>query len=85
MSIKVRKISINDCERILSSLPLDDKKGCLRVIRQFECFDKIDRPVWFGDLTDQEKQIVRAWRKNWLDVTDTLIIPETPIVVLEKK
>lgn len=54
------------------------KCNILREQRNRECFAICDRACWFDALTEEQKEEVRVWRKAWLDVTDTLIVPKTP-------
>lgn len=60
---------------------LEMKKDELRERRQKECFDVIDRAAWFSLLNEYERNEVMLWRKAWLDVTNTLEVPEEPIAV----
>lgn len=50
----------------------------LRIRRENECFKICDRAVWYDCLTAEQKKQVKAWRKAWLDVTETKEIPEVP-------
>lgn len=48
--------------------------------REEECFPIINRgAMWYEMLTEEQKDELRTWYKAWLDVTDTMIIPERPI------
>lgn len=51
----------------------------LRRQREIECFTIINRgPLWYERLTTGEKEELRQWYQEWLDVTDTLKIPNPP-------
>lgn len=51
----------------------------LRARREKECFKIIDRSVfWYDSLTNAQKEELRAWYTDWLNVTDTKIIPTQP-------
>ena len=55
----------------------------LRNRRQKECFDILTDKgyLWIKDLEDNYSERYAElvqWRKDWLDVTDTKIIPEKP-------
>lgn len=50
----------------------------LRRRRENECFAIVDRAAWFYGLSDERKAEVLAWREAWLNVTDTLMVPEKP-------
>ena len=51
----------------------------LRRRREFECFPIINRgQLWYDTLTEEQKAELKEWYIAWLDVTDTLIIPNKP-------
>ena len=51
----------------------------LRMKREHECFSVINRGVlWYNTLTEQQRLELDAWYKEWLDVTETLVIPTKP-------
>ena len=55
------------------------KLNGLRRQRETECFDVINRSnMWYNTLGEEQKNDLQAWYKGWLDVTDTLVIPEKP-------
>ena len=53
-------------------------KNVLRMRREKECFAIADRAAWFYGLTEEQKSEVLVWREAWLNVTETLMIPEKP-------
>lgn len=54
-------------------------KTGLRYRREEECFPIINRgSFWHETLSADQVSELRQWYKAWLDVTDTLIIPEKP-------
>lgn len=51
----------------------------LRQQREAECFSVINRgSFWYETLTDKQKEELKVWYQAWLDVTDTLVVPEKP-------
>lgn len=51
----------------------------LRDRRDCECFQIINRgQFWYDTLSDTQKEELRNWYQEWLDVTETKIIPEKP-------
>ena len=50
----------------------------LRVRRAKECFTHIDPAGKWDNYTEDQKSQLRLWRKQWLDVTQTKIIPQKP-------
>lgn len=48
--------------------------------RERECFPIINRgTMWYELLTEEQRKELRIWYQQWLDVTDTLIVPERPV------
>ena len=42
----------------------------LRLRREIECFSIVNRgQVWYENLTDLQKEEIKIWYRNWLDVT----------------
>jgi hypothetical protein len=65
----------------LRNLNLDESfiKNNLRRKRKAECFSVINRgPLWYDTLTESQKQELKIWYKQWLDVTINLSIPNKP-------
>lgn len=51
----------------------------LRRKREQECFSVVDRGyLWYMQLTDLQLRELKAWYQNWLNVTETLEVPERP-------
>ena len=51
----------------------------LRSLRQLECFSIINRgTLWYATLTEIQKQELQNWYQEWLDVTETRVVPEKP-------
>lgn len=51
----------------------------LRYKREIECFSVINRgQLWYNKLDDEQLQELDNWYHEWLDVTETKIIPEKP-------
>ena len=51
----------------------------LRHLRENECFSIINRgQLWYAGLTTSQIEELQTWYADWLDVTETKIIPEKP-------
>ncbi len=51
----------------------------LRAKRETECFLIINRgQLWYDTLNGQQKDELKEWYIAWLDVTDTLVVPNKP-------
>lgn len=69
---------VKDLER-LDFLLIENKKNLLRHQRQLECFSIINRgALWYDTLTVSQREELDIWYHQWLDVTDTLVVPECP-------
>ena len=66
-------------ETKLDEVALSDKKQLLRQYRDSQCFSVINRGIlWYNTLTDAQKAELNEWYHAWLDVTETLVVPEKP-------
>lgn len=62
-------------------IPLTDeeKKARLRTKRENLCFSILDRSkFWYDTLTAEETKELKEWYEKWLNVTETMVEPETP-------
>ena len=51
----------------------------LRKRRDTECFSYVNRgQPWYDRLSDTQKSELQAWYDGWLEVTETLTVPERP-------
>ena len=51
----------------------------LRARREKECFAIINRgQMWYETLDEMQKQDLRDWYRQWLDVTVTQVVPNKP-------
>lgn len=51
----------------------------LRFQREKVCFPYINRGyLWYGKLTDEQREELDVWYQAWLDVTETKVAPEAP-------
>jgi len=51
----------------------------LRNIRYADCFSIINRGLlWYDNLTEAQLQELKIWYNDWLNVTDTKIVPLKP-------
>lgn len=58
---------------------LENTKYNLRDLRERECFSIINRgSLWYATLTDEQVEELNVWYNKWLDVTETLEVPEKP-------
>lgn len=59
---------------------LEREKQRLRQLREKECFVYINRgELWYNRLTSEEKIELDMWYQEWLNVTETFIIPTKPL------
>lgn len=69
--IKVKLVDMN--------VDISFKQELLRSRREYECFPYINRgELWYDLLTDAQKEELDVWYKDWLNVTETLIVPTKP-------
>lgn len=55
------------------------KKEQLREQREVECFKYINRgALWYSKLTEEQVKELEEWYNAWLNVTDTLEVPQKP-------
>lgn len=58
---------------------ISEKQQELRERRETECFSIINRgQLWYDSLTPQQRTELRDWYNAWLNVTETLVVPEKP-------
>ena len=51
----------------------------LRARRESECFALINRsPLWYDSLSSIQHKELKEWYDAWLNVTETLVVPERP-------
>ena len=63
-------------KELANSQQLDD----LRLQREIECFPVINRgQLWYESLSESQIAELQLWYQAWLDVTETLVIPEKPM------
>ncbi len=57
----------------------EEIKDNFRQQREVECFPIINRgQLWYDGLTEEQKIELKKWYQAWLNVTETLEIPEKP-------
>lgn len=77
--IKFERITSADEENI-GKLPHEKTVAVLRRLRVRECFSAVNRgEVWYNLLTNEQKEELKTWYQAWLDVTESLSIPEKPV------
>ena len=60
-------------------LEQEQLKEAFRQRREQECFSVINRgQLWYESITLPQLLELRAWYKAWLNVTDTMVVPEKP-------
>ncbi len=58
---------------------LEQQKEQLRSRRKDECFTYVNRgQLWYTALSVKQLAELTAWYKAWLNVTDTLTVPDKP-------
>lgn len=66
--------------QIMEHQEVKDDLNLLRIRREEECFPVINRgQLWYDTLDNIQKEELRFWYQDWLDVTETKIIPEKPL------
>lgn len=61
------------------------QKTILRQRRKDECFSVINRGIlWYDCLTVEQKAELNGWYHNWLNVTETGVIPVRPMWLNDK-
>lgn len=76
------KESYDEYEDVLRIEPLTDEEQLeyLRHIREIECFTYINRgQLWYTSLSAEQYDQLQIWYTDWLDVTETRVIPQKPI------
>ena len=62
--------------RVLNNIEIKDM---LRKERERVCFPIVNRGrVWYNCLTDEQYVELEKWYWDWLNVTETLIVPVLP-------
>lgn len=67
----------------MAATKADEKElDALRGKRRTECFPIVNRgQLWYAQLTEEQAAELADWYRAWLDVTESRIIPETPVWV----
>lgn len=66
-------------EERVEEIKIENEKQLLRNRREKECFNYVNRgSFWYDTLEDYQAKELKQWYKDWLDVTDTLIVPNKP-------
>lgn len=61
------------------SVSTEAKKAEFRTLREKECFSVINRgELWYGTLSSEQTEELKTWYAAWLNVTQTLAVPERP-------
>lgn len=57
----------------------EEIKAEYRIRREKECFAIVNRgQLWYEGITLQQMVELRQWYKAWLNVTETMVVPEKP-------
>ena len=60
-------------------LQTEAKKAEFRLRRETECFSVINRgQLWYEGVSITQLLELRQWYKAWLNVTETMVVPERP-------
>lgn len=63
----------------MKNINYKDKLNILRILREKECFSIINRgKLWYDCLSEEQIFELRKWYRDWLNVTETEIIPIRP-------
>lgn len=66
-------------------LSYEAEVGFLKKRREEECFPVINRgKMWYDQLTEEQYLELRQWYFDWLNVTETRIIPTRPAWLNQK-
>lgn len=66
-------------------LSYEAEVGFLKKRREEECFSVINRgKMWYDQLTEEQYLELRQWYFDWLNVTETRIIPTKPAWLNQK-
>ena len=58
----------------------EELKADYRKRRETECFSVINRgQLWYESVSVEQLLELRSWYKSWLDVTDTMAVPDKPV------
>ena len=61
------------------ALQTEAKKAEFRLRRETECFSVINRgQLWYEGVSITQLLELRRWYKAWLNVTETMVVPEKP-------
>lgn len=61
------------------ALQTEAKKAEFRLRRETECFSVINRgQLWYEGVSITQLLELRRWYKAWLNVTETMVVPERP-------
>ena len=57
----------------------EERKAEYRERREKECFAIVNRgQLWYEGISIQQMLELRQWYKDWLNVTETMVVPEKP-------
>ena len=77
--IAEEKIPIYKTEKEWVDYTEEEILDFLRSEREFECFKIINRgQPWYNKLTVEQKLELDKWYEQWLNVTETKVIPDKP-------
>lgn len=61
------------------ALQIEAQKNEFRLRREKECFSIINRgQLWYEGVSITQLLELRQWYKAWLNVTETMVVPEKP-------
>ena len=61
------------------ALQTESQKAEFRLRREKECFSVINRgQLWYEGVSITQLLELRQWYKAWLNVTETMVVPERP-------
>lgn len=76
---KVSDSKISFDEEHEKALQSEAEKEDLRTRREKECFSVINRgQLWYEGISIAQMLELRQWYKAWLNVTETMVVPDKP-------
>lgn len=76
----MRETETEEYKREAAEKQKEQRLDALRRYRETECFTIINRgQLWYETITEKQKAELKIWYNEWLDVTETMKVPDKPI------
>ena len=70
------RLNFSNAVELKKDSTLEEKRNYIRKRREQECFPIINRgKLWYNKLSIEQHNELTIWYNNWLDATETLIVP----------